>query len=210
MTFHEYINGITFGSIAATLATDVNQKTWQHLLGLILFGALTYLVSYITLKKRSVRKVLEGEPVLVIQNGQILESNLRRTKYNVDDLGVLLRQSDCFTPDDVEYGIMEINGQLSVIKKGEKRNVTLGDLSLSPKPETVPTELIIGGQIIYENLKKRELSGKDLINNLGMFGIKKVDEVMYATIDENGKMYVDKYDDKLKANTDFSENNKGI
>jgi len=210
LTFHEYINGITFGSIAATLATDVEKKTWQHLLGLVLFGALTYLVSYATLKKRSIRKVLEGEPVLVIQNGQILESNLRRTKYNIDDLGVLLRQSDCFTPDDVEYGILEINGHLSVIKKGEKRNVTLGDLNLPPKPETVPTELVIGGQIIYENLRKRELSGKDLIDKLSMFGVTKVHEVMYATIDENGKMYVDKYDDELKPNTDFSEDNKGI
>ncbi|MGF7057605.1 YetF domain-containing protein [Brassicibacter mesophilus] len=210
LTFHEYINGITFGSIAATLATDVNQKTWQHLLGLILFGVLTFLVSLITLKKRSVRKVLEGEPILVIQNGQILENNMKRTRYNVDDLGLLLRQADCFTPDDVEYGILEMNGLLSVIKKGEKRNVTLGDLDLPPKPETIPTELIIGGQIIYENLRKREISGKDLINNLNMFGVNKVDEVMYATIDENGKMYVDKYDDKLKPNTDFSENNNGI
>ena len=210
LTFHGYINGITFGSIAATLATDVNQKTWQHFLGLLLFVVLTYLVSYITLKKRSVRKVLEGEPILVIQNGQILENNMKRTRYNMDDLGVLLRQADCFTPDDVEYGILEINGLLSVIKKGEKRNVTLGDLKLPSKPETIPTELIIGGQIIYENLRKRELSGKDLINNLNMFGVNKVGEVMYATIDENGKMYVDKYDDKLKPNTDFSENNKGI
>ncbi len=210
LTFYEYVNGITFGSIAGTLATDVNQRTWQHLLGLMLFGVLTFSISYITLKKRSIRKVLEGEPILVIQNGQLLENNMKRTRYNIDDLEVLLRQADCFTPDDVEYGILEINGQLSVIKKGEKRNVTLGDLKISSNPETIPTELIIGGQIIYENLRKRKLSGKDLINNLRMFGVKKVDEVMYATIDENGKMYVDKYDDKLKPNTDFSEDNRGI
>jgi len=133
LTFYEYVNGITFGSIAATLATDINQRTWQHLIGLILFGVLTGIASYASLKKRSIRKVLEGEPILVIENGQILEKNLKRTRYSIDDLNIILRQSDCFTPDDVQYGILEINGQLSVIKRGDKRNVTLGDLNLSPK-----------------------------------------------------------------------------
>jgi len=210
LTFYEYVNGITFGSIAATLATDINQRTWQHLIGLILFGVLTGIASYASLKKRSIRKVLEGEPILVIENGQILEKNLKRTRYSIDDLNIILRQSDCFTPDDVQYGILEINGQLSVIKRGDKRNVTLGDLNLSPKKETLPTEIIIGGQIIYENLRKRELTGKDMMSNLRMIGIRGIAEVMYATVDEDGKFYVDKYEDKLDPNTDMSEDNKGV
>jgi len=147
---------------------------------------------------------------LVIENGQILEKNLKRTRYSIDDLNIILRQSDCFSPDDVQYGILEVNGQLSVIKRGDKRNVTLGDLNLSPKKETLPTEIIIGGQIIYENLRKRELTGKDMMSNLRMIGIRRISEVMYATVDEVGKFYVDKYEDKLNPNTDMSEDNKRV
>ncbi len=210
LTFHEYINGITFGSIAATLATDVDKRTWQHLTGLMMFGALTFLVSYINMKSRTISKVLGGEPLLVIQNGKILEKNLKRTRYHMDELNVLLRQADCFSPDDVQYGILEVNGQLSVIKRGDKRNVTVGDLSLTPSPETISTELIIGGQIIYENLEKMKIDGKTLLNELKAFGVNKVDEVMYASMDHSGNLYVDKFDDKLTEKLDVSEDNKGI
>lgn len=205
LTFYEYINGITFGSIAATLATDVNQKTWQHLIGLLLFGLLTGIVSYISLKNRTARKIVEGEPIIVIENGQLLEKNLSRTRYSIDDLNILLRQSDCFSPEDVEYGILEVNGTLSVIKRGDKRNVTLGDLQLPPKSETIPTEVIIGGQVIYENLRERKLRGNDLMTALKTFNVSRVEEVMYATVDENGKLYVDKYKDNINKNLDISE-----
>ena len=210
LTVAEYINGITFGSIAANLATDLENNTWQHLLGVILFGLLTYFVNKVVIKKRSLSKVFQGEPVLVVQNGQILERNLKRLGYTVDDLMVLLRQADCFSPDEVEYGLIEINGSLSIIKVGEKRNVTLGDLNIVPSDESIPTELIIGGQIIYENLKQRKLTGKQLMKELKKYKVEKVSEVMYATVDRSGKFYVDKFKDNIKPRSDLSENNKGI
>lgn len=210
LTLYEYINGITFGSIAATLATDVNQKTYQHLVGLILFGLLTGVISYISLKKRNFRKLVSGEPIIVVQNGKLLENNLKRARYSIDEFNELLRQKDCFSPDEVEYGILETNGDLSIIKRQDKRNVTLGDLGIISSNEDLPTELIIGGQIIYENLRKRKLSGKDLLDNLKMFSVSKIEEVMYATVDKTGKFYVDKYDDNINIPIDVSENNKKI
>lgn len=210
LTFHEYVNGITFGSIAGTLATDLDSRTIQHFIGLVLFGILTWLISITSLKSRSFRKVIEGEPILIIQNGKILESSLKRARYHIDEINVLLRQNDCSSPEDIEYGILETNGQLSVLKKIDKKTVTLGDLNLTSKAETIPTEIIIGGKIIYENLRKSKLNGKDLMNKLKRYDVGRIEEVMYATVDQNGKIYVDKYDDKLQTNIDFSENNKGI
>ncbi|WP_129596137.1 YetF domain-containing protein [Anaerophilus nitritogenes] len=210
LTLYEYINGITFGSIAATLATDVNQKTYQHLVGLVLFGLLTGIISIISLKRRSFRKIVDGEPILVIQDGKILEHNIKRARYSIDDINQLLRGKDCFSIDEVAYALLEINGEISVIKREDKRNVTLGDLNLKGQQESIPTEIIIGGQIIYENLRKRKITGKSLINQLKMYGVKKIEEVMYASIDEYGNLYVDKYDDKFNNSLDMSENNEGI
>jgi len=210
LTFHEYINGITFGSIAGALATDVEQRTWQHFVGLIIFGALTFLISYITMKSRTISKVLEGEPVVIIQEGKILEKNLKIIRYNMDELNELLREAGCFSPDDVEYGLLEANGKLSIIKKADKRTVTVGDLGLVTSPETIPTELIIGGQIIYDNLRKMKIDGKTLMNNLKKYGVNKVDEVMYATLDSNGNWYVDKFEDNLSEKLDMSEDNKRV
>lgn len=208
LTFHEYVNGITFGSIAAALATDLDSHTMQHFVGLILFGALTGIISLISLKYRSFRKVIEGEPIVIIQNGKILENSMKRARYHIDEINVLLRQKECSSPEEVEYGILETNGQLSIFKRPDKKAATLGDLNIAGSPDTIPTELIIGGQIIYENLKKRNLTGKDLINKLKMFGVNKVEEVVYATIDQNGKVYVDKYEDNMPNALDTSENNQ--
>ncbi|MTI67309.1 MAG: DUF421 domain-containing protein [Firmicutes bacterium] len=209
LTFYEYINGITFGSIAATLATDVNQRTYQHFAGLIIFGLLTGLVSLIALKNRTFRKVVEGEPILVIKDGKILEKNLKKARYSMDELNELLRQKKCLTARDVEFGILEMNGDLSIVKTPEKSIVTLGDLNIQKKAELIPTEIIIGGQIIYENLRKRKITGKDLMKELKKINITKVDEVMYATVDQKGEYYIDKYEDNIK-NIDFSENNEKV
>lgn len=210
LTFHEYVNGITFGSIAATLATDTDQRTWQYFTGLILFGALTFLISYITMKSRTVSKVLDGEPILVIQNGKILEKNLKRARYNMDQINALLREENCLSPNDVQYGILEIDGKLSVVKRGDKRNVTVGDLDIPPSVETIPTELVLGGQIIYENLRKKNIDGRTLLSELKKQGVNRIAEVMYASMDQNNKLYVDKFDDKLTQKIDISEDNRRV
>lgn len=210
LTVYEYINGITFGSIAANMATDIDNSTGYHLIGVVLFGALTYFINKLAVKKRSLSKILQGEPVLVIQNGQILEANLKTLGYSIDDLMMLLRTKDCFSPEDVEYGVLELDGALNIIKVADKRSVTLGDLNIKPQEESIPTELIIGGSVIYENLKKRQLTGKDLMKELKKFKVKSVSEVMYATVDTGGKFYIDKFDDKLDPGSDISEDNSEV
>jgi len=97
----------------------------QHFLGLMLFGLLTFIISVIALKKRSFRKVIEGEALLVIQDGKILEKNLKRSRYTIDEINLLLRQSNCLSPEDVKYAILEINENLSVLMKCDKKTVAL-------------------------------------------------------------------------------------
>lgn len=210
LTFFEYINGITFGSIAANLATDLGQSTYQHFVGLILFGMLTGLISHISIKKRSLQKVFEGEPVLVIQNGKILEKNLKKVKYSIDELTVLLRNKDVFNIEDVKYGLLEIDGDLSIMKENPKSNVTIENLRKINNEETLQTEIIIGGQIIFENLKKKNLTGKSLIKMLSTHGINEIQAVFYAALDENNKLYIDTYKDNLDQKIDISENNENV
>lgn len=210
LTFFEYINGITFGSIAGTLATDLDNRTYEHLIGLLLFGILTGVVSYITMKKRSFQKVVEGEPVLVIQNGKILEKNLKRIRYSIDELNILLRDKDIFSAEDVKYGLLEINGDISIMKVDNKRDVTIEDLQGINNPDSLQTELVIGGQIIYENLRKKNLTGKSFMEMLTANGINNLNDVFYAALDENNKLYVDEFNDDFNKKVDLSEDNKNI
>lgn len=205
LTLTEYINGITFGSIAATLATDLGQESWPHFVGLVLFGALTYLISYISLKSRKAPKLIYGEPILVVQDGKILEKNLSKFHYNVDDLTHLLRKKDVFNIGDVKYAILETTGEISVIKVAPKENVKIGDLNLVVDQEELNTEVIVTGHIIYENLKKRNLSVPWLLDQLKVMMTYDIQDIYYATIDKNNKLYIDYVRDQLQKPANITE-----
>lgn len=204
LTVHEYINGITFGSIAATVATDLGQHTWIHLIGLFLFGALTLLMSYIIVKSRKASKIIQGEPILVIKDGRILEKNLNRFHYTVGDLTHLLRKKDVFCITDVKFGILETTGELSVIKVAEKDNVKVEDFNnLHVNQQELDTDIIVTGNIIYDNLQSRNLSVKWLTSQLKKMGIKDIKDIYYASMDKHNKIYIDRYDDNINDPNDI-------
>jgi uncharacterized membrane protein YcaP (DUF421 family) len=205
LTVHEYINGITFGSIAATVATDLGQSTWGHILGLFLFGALTFLMTYLSKKKRGLSKVIQGEPVLVIQDGHILEKNLSRFHYTVDDLTHLLRKKDVFNIQDVKYAILETTGEINILKVSQKENIKVEDMNLKTTQEDLVTDIIITGNIIYDNLKKRDISVKWLISQLKMMGVKDIKDIYYATLDKDKKIFIDYFNDNLNNPADITE-----
>jgi uncharacterized membrane protein YcaP (DUF421 family) len=208
LTLYEYINGITFGSIAAAVATDIGQHTWLHLMGLFLFGILTFLMSYISLKSRNASKVIQGEPILVIQDGRILEKNLTRYHYTVDDLTHLMRMKDVFSITDVKYGILETTGELSLMKVARKDNLKSKDMESSEmNQQDLETDIIVTGKIIYENLMNKHLSVKWLTSQLKEMGIKNINDVYYAAIDKNNKLYIDKYEDDIDEPIDLTPSN---
>ncbi|MGQ9512182.1 DUF421 domain-containing protein [Thermodesulfitimonas sp.] len=157
LTISDYVNGIVIGSIAASLATDVKTSPWYYLLGLLVFTTLTISTQWLGLKYRPARKILGDEPTVVIHNGKILERNMRRMRYNVDDLMMQLREKGYFNIADVEFAVAEPNGSLSVLPKADKRPVTPADLGIPTKYEGVPSELVVDGVIIKQNLKQNNL-----------------------------------------------------
>lgn len=206
LTLYEYINGITFGSIAASLATDLNQRTWHHLTGLVLYGLLTFIISSYVINNRTASKVIQGEPVLIIQDGKIIEKNLNRYRYTIDDMNVLLRKKDIFDIRDVKYAILESTGEMSIMKRAEKMPVTLEDMNIIPKASNeLEMEVVVTGSIIYDNLKSRGLSAQWLINQLRDKNIASIKDVFYASIDANNTLFVDVYEDFLQQRKGISE-----
>lgn len=205
LTVFEYINGITFGSIAATVATDLGQSTWGHIIGLFIFGSLTYLMAYLSKKNRAISKIVDGEPVLVIQDAHILEKNLARFNYTVDDLNHLLRKKDIFNIQDVKYAILETTGEISVVKVALKENVKMENMNLQATQEELITDIIVTGKIIYENLKKRNITVDWLTGQLKTMGVRNINDIYYATLDKDKRIYIDYLNDKLQNPADITE-----
>lgn len=206
MTFFEYVNGITFGSIAATLASDVDQKTAYHFAGLVIFGLLTLLTSFIALKSRRGRKLLEGNPVIVVRDGRILEENMRKIRFTMSEVMELLRKKDVFDLSQVQFAIIENDGTLSVMKKPPYQQPTFQNPITPPQTPKIPVELVVDGQVIYENLRTVGRTAKWLMDEIRkQHSVQSFQEVFYALMETDGTLYVDLRKDQLLQSNDGGE-----
>ncbi|WNQ11460.1 DUF421 domain-containing protein [Paenibacillus aurantius] len=202
MTYHDFVSSITLGAITGNIAFNTSLKSWNLIAALITFSGIAFLVAYISIKSRKLRKFFSGKPTMVIENGKILEQNLRKLKFSLDTLNQELREKEIFDIEEVEYAVLELNGKLSVLKKPEFRQITLKDLSImSPDKAHFPLELIMDGEVIDENINQGGLSREWLFQQLNERGLA-VNEVCYAVKGTNGGLYFDLYQDKIKNPTD--------
>jgi len=191
LTFFDYVVGITIGSIASTLSVQVNQNTTATLTGMAIWTVLPILLAYLSVHNVWVRKVVEGEAVVVIENGKILEENLRKIRLSIDDMISQMRTQGVFNIADVEFALFEPNGKLSIQMKSNKRPVNPSDLSLMTPYEGLPTNLIEDGVVLIDALKSLNLTKAWLYNQLNKVNINDVSQVSLAQLDTRGNLYVD-------------------
>lgn len=206
LTFFDYITGITVGSIAATLTTDLTVRAFSHWVGLLAWILLAIFFKWISLKNRTLAKILDGEPTILVHNGKILEDNLRANRFRYSDLLEQLRTNGVFTLSDVEFAILETDGTVSVLKKTQAQPLTPADLHLSTSYRGIPTELVQEGKIIHRNLEQLNLSESWLKEELAKQGISDLSQVSYALLDTQGNLYIDQYSDELTHPTMIGDN----
>lgn len=189
LDFFDYISGITFGSIAAELATEL-EKPLNPLIGIAVYGAAAILLSRITSRFPRTRKYINGTPTIVMNNGKLYRENMKKAKLDLSEFMVMCRQQGYFSLADIQTAIFEFNGKLSILPVSRKRPVIPEDLNLSPEPEHIQTEVVMDGCILDENLKRMGLDDKWLYKQLAAQGYKKPREVFLALCDEKNQLTV--------------------
>lgn len=154
------------------------------------------LLSFISLKSLRARALICGKPSILIENGKIIESELLKEMYTLNDLLEQMRIKNVTNISDVEFAILETNGQLSIIPKSQKRPLNPEDMNLSTNYEGLALDMIIDGKVIDKNLKKANLDKKWLENELSKHGIQRVEDIFFASLDSNGNLY---YQEKQKS-----------
>ncbi len=202
LTVADFINAIVIGAIAGSLVVELGESGYYYAFGLLVFGLLTIGAEYIALKYRPARKLMEGEPTVVIHNGKILEDNMKKLLYNTDNLTMQLREQGIFNIADVEFAVAEPNGSLSVLPKADKLPPTASDMNIPVSYQGIPSELIQDGKIIEQNLLQNNLDEEWLFRELEKQGITAVSDVNFASLDSDGNLYVDLKRDKIDHLTD--------
>ncbi len=196
MTFFDFVTGITIGTIGGAYVTTEVKGSYV-LVGPVILTLLVVITGYLTLKSVPARKLIEGEPLVMIQNGKILENNMRKMRYNLDDLMMQLREKDIFDLGEVEFAVLETHGQLSVLKKSQHLPLTPEDLNKSTSYKGISSEIIRDGKIVEQNLKQNNLTHEWLYNELSSRKINNIRDVFLATLSTDGNLYVDLREDKL-------------
>lgn len=191
LTFFHYVTGITLGSIAGEISAQAETPFLDGLVSLIWWTVLTIFVTYLTFNSKKARVLFDDRPMIVIQNGVIINDNLKKAHLHMDELTMLLREQSIFSLDEVLHAIFETNGVLSVMKRAPMRTPTKEDIKVgSPAPQYVPTELVSDGKVIMKNLSELNLTEDWLLKKLAKKNIHSVEDVYYAQILENGSLYI--------------------
>jgi uncharacterized membrane protein YcaP (DUF421 family) len=198
LSFFEYVAGITIGSIAGEVVTGLESNMFHGVLALIVFGFVTFLVNYLAIKSKKFSDFAEGKGTVVIKDGKILEENLKKEKYTIDELSALLRQKDIFKIADVEFAVLEPRGNLSTLLRRENRPLTPKDLQMKMPNEKEPQTVIMDGNIVDEPLRCAGKGRGWLYTELEKLGVT-LDNVFLGQVDSYGELTVDLYDDKIQV-----------
>lgn len=198
LNFFDYAVGITIGSIAASFSVDSSISYSHGLISLAVWGLLPIAIAYTTLKSLYARRFFGGTPSVLIQNGKIIEDNLRKERFNINDLLEELRIKGVFDIADVEFAILETNGKISVQLKSQKEPLTPAALSTPTRYKGLSANLIIDGKIMKNNLSLVNLDEGWLKNELKKKNINSLDEVFLASLNNDGTLYIDKKKKKTK------------
>lgn len=196
-TFFDFVTAIAVGDIAAEKMTDPEHPLLPWTGAAILWFTLIIAVDLVVVGNRKAAKLIEGEPTMLIENGRILEKNLKANFLSPDELMAHLRKQGHFNPAEVEYAIFETDGTVTVQPKSQYRPLTPKDVNLPTSYEGVSREVVAEGQILHRNLMEMHLDAAWLRAELLKQGYPSEKQVFWASLDTSGKLYVDGYVDAI-------------
>lgn len=197
LSLFEYITGITIGNLAANISMDTDRSWHLGVLSLIVWVTVSFAIELSQLKSKKIRDFIDGTATVLIKNGKVLEHNLKKEKLTVDELLEQLRARDAFSLADVEFAIMETNGEINVLLKREQQAITPKHLGIKVAAETAPEAVIMDGKIMDEALAIMGLNRGWLTEKLEVQGLR-AENVFLAQVDSAGKLYIDLADDRLE------------
>lgn len=187
LDFFDYITGITIGSIAAEMATEL-ETPWMPAIAMVVYGAIAFSLNLITSKFPRTRKYINGSPAILMSNGKLYRKNMKKAKLDLSEFLMMCREQGYFDLNDIQTAVFENNGKLTVLPKSLNRPATPEDLNLNPKEDNISTEIIMDGRILEENLKRMGLDLTWLNKQLKAQGYRNAKEIYLGLCDKDNQL----------------------
>lgn len=187
------------GTVLALLAAATAVNLVSLPLGVIAISTwliLLILIGLLMERSKMIRDLLVGKEVVVVQHGKVLEDHLKEARMTPEDFLRELRTKKVFQVADVEFAVMESDGEINVLLKSDKRPLTPIDLGVHAEAATAPQTVLLDGKILDEGLSNLGLSRDWLQTELSKIGVLK-ENVLIGQVDSSGDLYVDLFDDAV-------------
>lgn len=195
LSVFDLVVSIMIAELAVVSIEDTNVSLIKGLIPIVTLMLTQVAMSFLLLKSSSMRYFFEGKPSVIIKNGQILEKEMAKHRYNLADLLLQLREKDVEKIADVEFAILETSGKLSVILKDSAKTVSKGDLGMSsPGDSHLPVSVIIEGEVQDEGLSEIGKSPLWLKNEVKKQGYDNFEDIFLAVYHSDGKLFIDRKD----------------
>ncbi|GAF65900.1 DUF421 domain-containing protein [Alkalihalobacillus trypoxylicola] len=185
----DFVVSIMIAELAVISIDDETSSMLHSIIPIVLLSVIQIIFAFLSLKSEKLRKLIDGKPSVLINAGKIDEQEMRKQRYNFDDLLIQLRQNKISKLSDVEFAILEPSGKLSVIKK-EKESGASG------KKVSLPLPLILDGKIQNDHLEKMNKTPLWLRQQLRKLGYKDIKKISYCSIKDDQTFFIDVKDER--------------
>ena len=189
LSMFDYIVGITIGSIASDLATELQAPVYP-LIALLVYGLTATLISVLTNKSIVIRRAITGQPLLLLDNGKLFRENFKKARLDLNDFLSLARVAGYYSLQSVESAVLEENGRVSFLPKSQDRPVTPADMKIYPAQEHIQVNLVMDGQLMEQNLEKTGRNENWLRGELRGYGYTRYEGIFLACLDSDGSVTV--------------------
>lgn len=189
LTPFDFISAVLLGDLVGGAVLDEKIGVMKIAYVVIVYGLIIYAAEVATEKFKRTRDFFEGSPAIVIHSGQLIRDTMKKNRLDINQLQHMLRDKDVFSIDQVQFAILEANGNLSVLKKSAYEAPNRKDIGIDIGENTLATTLINDGELIYDNLKEMKVSEDWLKDELYRLGYDSFKDVFYAECKPNKELF---------------------
>ncbi len=196
---YEVVITLIIADLATLPMSDTNIPLLHGILPLAILVLLHYLITLLTRKNAKIRKLISGQPVVIIGPNGLEYKSFKSLNITIDDVCEMLRQNGYYSFDQILYAIIETNGKISIIPKSLNAPATAQDVGVDNPPAKIPSIVVSDGKMMKSQMQEIEIDVDKLKKILNYLNVKSIKELIILSIDDDGKLFFQTHNSPAKT-----------
>ena len=193
MPVFDFLSIIVLASIVGADIADPDIKHLPTAFAVVVMAVFQRIIAELAIRKRWFKRLINFEPTVILKDGVFICNNIKKIKYSIDEVLMLLRDKDIFDIGKLSFAIIESNGKLSILKKSENEVITLKDSKIEPSENNNFNTIILEGKLQFDNLSLLNKSEQDIIKIINSRGYNCFKDIFYASMNKDESINISPY-----------------